>query len=46
MLDWYTGENLVNVHSTTVEYWGLTGKVTACAHGNASNILLLVDDDL
>ena len=35
-----TAENLANLLSTATEHWGIRGKVTACVHDNASNMVL------
>lgn len=34
----HTAENLAAVLTSAVEEWGLTGKIMACVHDNASNI--------
>ncbi|XP_053571595.1 E3 SUMO-protein ligase ZBED1-like [Bombina bombina] len=36
----HTAENLANVLNTAVDHWDLRGKITACVHDNASNIVL------
>lgn len=36
----HTAENLANVLSTATDDWGLCGKITACVHDNASNMVL------
>lgn len=36
----HTAENLADVLNTAVDHWGLLGKITACVHDNASNIIL------
>ncbi|XP_063743762.1 E3 SUMO-protein ligase ZBED1-like [Eleginops maclovinus] len=36
----HTADNLANVLSNARDHCGLTGKVTACVHDNASNIVL------
>ena len=36
----HTAANLVELMKSTVEEWGLSGKVIACVHDNASNIVL------
>ena len=35
----HTAENLASVLKNATESWGLNGKVTACVHDNASNIV-------
>lgn len=40
----HTAENFANVLSNARDHWGLTGKVTACVHDNASNMVLANSD--
>jgi hypothetical protein len=36
----HTAENMAHVLQAAVDHWGIAGKVAACVHDNASNILL------
>ncbi|KAL1249750.1 hypothetical protein QQF64_020755 [Cirrhinus molitorella] len=36
----HTAGNLANTLSTAMDHWGLSGKVTACVHENARNMVL------
>ncbi|ROL45338.1 Zinc finger BED domain-containing protein 1 [Anabarilius grahami] len=36
----HTAKNLANMLSTAMDHWGLSGKITACVHDNASNMVL------
>lgn len=36
----HTAENIASVLSTATEHWGINGKVIACVHDNASNMVL------
>uniref|UniRef100_A0A8C6TE01 BED-type domain-containing protein n=1 Tax=Neogobius melanostomus TaxID=47308 RepID=A0A8C6TE01_9GOBI len=35
----HTAENIANVLSTATDHWGIRGKVIACVHDNASNMI-------
>jgi hypothetical protein len=40
MTERHTAENMAHVLQAAVDHWGIAGKVAACVHDNASNILL------
>lgn len=42
----HTTENQANVLSAAAEHWGVTGKVAACIHDNASNMVLANTEQL